>query len=259
MTARPLTSGHVDLSGKVALITGTTSGFGDRFARIFAHAGAKVVLTGRRKDRLESLEEDLRAVGAETFSLALDVTEAASIDACVADTLGHFGQIDILVNNAGMNVEGKVVDLSVEQVDQIFDTNLRSVYLMSQAVGRHLISRGGGGGRIINIASMGAYKVLPGLAAYCASKAGVVALTKGLAREWARFDITVNAICPGYIETEINSDWFKTEGGQAQIKSFPKRRLGDVSDLDRALLMLAAPDSHFINGTAIQIDDLQGL
>jgi NAD(P)-dependent dehydrogenase (short-subunit alcohol dehydrogenase family) len=122
-----------------------------------------------------------------------------------------------------------------------------------------MVKRGGGGGRIVNIASMGAYKVLPGLAAYCATKAAVVTLTRAFAREWARHDLTVNAICPGYIETEINAEWFQTELGRRQIKSFPRRRLGDVSDLDSSLLMLVSPQSHFITGSTIDVNDAQSL
>lgn len=252
-------NGAVDLTGKVALITGTTSGFGERFARVLAYVGAKVVLTGRREDRLKALEEILKAGDADIMSVALDVTDGASIKACVAEVISRHGQIDILINNAGMNVEGKALDLTEDEIDRIFDTNLKSIYVMSREVAKDMISRGGGGGRIVNIASMGAYKVLPGLAAYCASKAGVVTLTKGMAREWARYDITVNAICPGYIETEINSDWFKSEAGRKQIQSFPKRRIGDVSDLDGPLLLLVGPEAGFISGASIEVDDLQGL
>jgi NAD(P)-dependent dehydrogenase (short-subunit alcohol dehydrogenase family) len=259
MSDDALPNGSVDLSGKVALITGTTSGFGERFARVLAGVGAKVVLTGRRVDRLEALKAELEAKGKEVLAIPLDVTDAASIEACVAASTEHFGQIDILINNAGMNVEGPALELSADDLDRILDTNLRSVFLMSREVAKGMVKRGGAGGRIVNIASMGAYKVLPGLAAYCATKAAVVTLTRAFAREWARHDLTVNAICPGYIETEINAEWFQTELGRRQIKSFPRRRLGDVSDLDSSLLMLVSPQSHFITGSTIDVNDAQSL
>lgn len=262
MSEQPLSDGKVDLTGKVALVTGTTSGLGHRFAKVLAAAGAKVAITGRRVERLASLRQEIEQAGGEAFEVELDVTDDASIVACVQGVEAHFGGIDILVNNAGMNVSGLAVNIAVEDLDAVFDTNLRGVYLMAREVARSMIARdiaSQGGGRIINIASMGAEAVLPRLTAYCASKAGVVAMTRGMALEWARHDINVNALCPGYIETEMNSAWVKSEEGIKQVKSFPKRRVGDVSDLDDALLLLASPKSHFITGSSLNVDDGQSL
>jgi NAD(P)-dependent dehydrogenase (short-subunit alcohol dehydrogenase family) len=254
--------GKVDLTGKVALVTGTTSGLGRRFAQVLAAAGAGVAITGRRIERLAELRDEIENGAGAALDIALDVTDAASIKDCVHDVESHFGGIDILVNNAGVNVMGKAVDLEVEDLDRVFDTNLRAVYLMAREVAKGMIAgdiAASGGGRIINIASIGAESVLPGLVAYCASKAGVVSMTRGMAREWARYEINVNALCPGYVETEINADWFKTEEGAKQVRSFPKRRLGDVRDLDEALLLLASPQARFITGSSLTVDDGQSL
>lgn len=247
-----------DLTGQTALITGTTSGLGRRFAQVLARAGANVALTGRRVDRLAPLQAEIEAMGVKSVSLALDVTNAASVTACVEETEQALGPVDILVNNAGMNVESPAADLSAEDFDRIMDTNVRGAFLMAQAVGRRMIARGSGG-RIVNIASIGAFTVLPGLVTYCMSKAAVTMMTKGLAREWAREGINVNALCPGYIETELNSEWFHSEGGQRQIKRFPRRRLGQEEDLDGALLLLVSPQSGFITGTVMTVDDGQSL
>ncbi|HRD27980.1 MAG TPA: SDR family oxidoreductase, partial [Caulobacter sp.] len=172
------------------------------------------------------------------------------------------GPISILVNNAGVGGDGMAMDMSVETFDQTFAVNVRGVYFGAVEAARRMIASGvaeAGEARIINIASIAAFNQLPGLSVYCASKAACASLTKGLAREWARPRIAVNAICPGYIETEINADWFRTEGGQKQIKSFPRRRLMDEDVLDEALLMLAGRRAHFITGTLITIDDGQTL
>ncbi|MGF1454255.1 MAG: glucose 1-dehydrogenase [Alphaproteobacteria bacterium] len=247
-----------DLSGQVALVTGTTSGLGVRFARVLAGAGAAVVLTGRRPDRLVALESEIRNGGGQAVCVTLDVTDAQSIRTALAQAEDRLGPVDILVNNAGMNVQAPAADLSPEAYDRIMNTNVRGAFLMAQAVGAGLIARGAPG-RIVNIASIGAFTVLPGLTAYCMSKAAVAMMTKSLAREWARHGINVNALCPGYIRTEINSDWFDSEGGQKQIRRFPRRRLGAEEDLDGALLLLVSPDAGFITGTVMTVDDGQSL
>ncbi|NWH07835.1 MAG: SDR family NAD(P)-dependent oxidoreductase [Alphaproteobacteria bacterium] len=256
MTSLSLPSLRLD--GKVALVTGATSGLGLRFAQVLSRAGAAVALTGRRTERLEALAQGLKAEGGKAFVQALDVTQTRSIDACVSAVEQGLGPIDILINNAGMNVQARAVDLREEDYDRIMATNVRGAFFMAQAVAKSMIARGNGG-RIISIASIGAQRVLPGLAAYCMSKAAVAMMTQALAREWARAGINVTAICPGYIETEINSDWFKTEGGQKQIGGFPRRRLGQESDLDGMLLLLASDASRIITGSVITVDDGQSL
>ncbi|MBG50857.1 MAG: SDR family NAD(P)-dependent oxidoreductase [Alphaproteobacteria bacterium] len=247
-----------DLTGKVALITGTTSGLGKRFAQILANAGASVVITGRRVDRLEALAAELEGMGARVLPVALDVTDVASIDACVAEVVTELGGIDILINNAGMNVQASAVDLLPEDFDRVMDTNMRGAFFMATRVGARMIARGQGGS-IINVASIGAHTVLPGLATYCMSKAAVAMMTRSLAHEWARHKINVNAICPGFIETELNSEWFETDGGQKQIKSWPRRRLGLESDLDGIVLLLASEQGRLMTGSVTTIDDGQSL
>jgi NAD(P)-dependent dehydrogenase (short-subunit alcohol dehydrogenase family) len=246
------------LSGQVALVTGSSSGLGERFARVLSGAGARVVLTARRTDRLERLRAEIERAGGCACALELDVTDPHSISGAFACAEREFGPVSILVITAGMNVEGRAVDLAVEDYDRIMDTNVRGAFLAAREAARSMIARGKGG-RIINIASIGAQKVLPGLAAYCMSKAALVMMTKALAREWARHDINVNAICPGYILTEINQHWFASEGGEKQKAGFPRRRLGEPSDLDSSLLLLASPQNRFMTGAVITVDDGQSL
>jgi NAD(P)-dependent dehydrogenase (short-subunit alcohol dehydrogenase family) len=247
-----------DLTGKTALVTGATSGLGRRFALVLAKAGASVAITGRRVDRLETLKAEIEALGGRALPIALDVTDARSIEACVESAETGLGPVNILVNNAGMNVEAMAHEVTPEGYDTMFDTNVRGAFFMAQAVGKRMLARGEGG-RIINIASIGAFTQLPGLTIYCMTKAAIAMMTKSLAKEWARKNINVNAMCPGFIETELNSDWFHTEGGQKQIKSFPRRRLGVESDLDGTLLLLASDHARFITGSLFTADDGQSL
>ena len=246
------------LKGKTAFVTGATSGFGHHFAQILARAGAKVAIAGRRTERLEELARQIAAFGGEAFPVRLDVTKVEEIETALEAAERELGDINILINNAGMNVEALPADVTPEGFDTMFDTNVRGAFFMAQACGRRMIARGQGG-RIINIASIGAQRVLPGLTIYCMTKAAVGMMTQSLAREWARHQINVTALCPGFIETELNSDWFQSEGGQKQIKSFPRRRLGQESDLDGMLLLLASDHSRFITGSLIPLDDGQSL
>jgi NAD(P)-dependent dehydrogenase (short-subunit alcohol dehydrogenase family) len=248
----------VDLTGEVALITGTTSGLGKRFAQVLASKGAKVAITGRRVERLDELKAELEAAGATVAAIALDVTDEASIKACVEKAEQDLGPITILINNAGMNIDGLVVNTSTEDFDRIMSTNVRGPFLMAREVGARMIERGKGG-QVINIASIAAKRALAGLVPYCTSKAAVAMMTQALAREWARYGINVNAICPGFIVTEINDEWFETEAGQKQLKRYPRRRAGEPSDLDGALLLLASPKSRFITGELLVVDDAQSL
>ncbi len=247
-----------DLSGRTAFVTGATSGLGRRFARVLAQAGADVAIAGRRAERLVDLKAEIESLGRKCAAVPLDVTDVSAIPRAFDVAEGALGPIQVLVNNAGMSREGKAVDVVPADFDAVMDTNLRAPFFMASEAARRMIARGAGG-RIINIASIGAFRVLPGLATYCMSKAGLAMMTQCLAREWARHDINVNAICPGYIETEINSDWFKTEGGQKQIKSFPKRRLAQEGDLDGVLLLLASDASRAITGSLMTVDDAQSL
>ena len=259
MTDAPeITLPSYDLTGKVALVTGATSGLGRRFALILAKAGASVAITGRRLERLDALKGEIEAMGGKALPIELDVMNTDSIKACVETAEKGLGPVNILVNNAGMNVHAMAHEATPEGYDTMFDTNVRGAFFMAQAVGNRMIERGEGG-RIINIASIGAFTQLPGLVIYTMTKAAVAMMTKSLAKEWARKQINVNAMCPGFIETELNSDWFHTEGGERQIKSWPRRRLGVESDLDGTLLLLASDHSRFITGSLFTADDGQSL
>ena len=246
------------LNGRTAFVTGGSSGLGRHFAHVLADAGAKVAIAGRRADRLAEVKKEIEAKGGVCAAVALDVTEAKRIAPAFDEAEKSLGPIDILVNNAGMNIRGFVTDLSVEDFDTIMSTNLRGPFLMAQEAGRRMIARKKGG-RIINTASIGTFRALPGIAAYCISKAAVGMMTQSLALEWARYDINVNAICPGYIETELNSEFLQSDGGQARIKSFPRKRLQAESDLDGMLLLLASDASRTITGALLTVDDGQSL
>lgn len=247
------------LGGKTAFVTGATSGLGRRFSQVLAKAGASVAIAGRRQERLWALKAEIENTGGRCAAVALDVTDAGRIRPALDEAEQALGPIDILVNNAGMNSFGLALDLSDEGFDSVMNTNVRGPFLLAREVGRRLIARNAKGGRIINIASIGAFKVLPGLTAYCMSKAAIGMMTKCLAREWARYEINVNAICPGYIETELNSEWFASEGGKKQIQSFPRRRLAEEEDLDGMLLLLASDQSRAITGSLLTVDDGQSL
>ena len=250
------------LSGQVAVITGASGGLGAHFARVLAQAGAMVALAARRTDLIENLAGEIAATGARTMALRLDVADPHAIAPAFAEVEAGLGPISILVNNAGVSGEGLALDLSVEDWDRAFNVNVRGVFFAAQAAARQMLASGvadRGEGRIVNIASIAAHIVLPGLPAYCTSKAAVAMLTKSLGRDWARRGIAVNALCPGYIETDINADWFQSEGGQKQMKGFPRRRLMDPSDLDAALLMLCGPGARAITGSLITVDDGQSL
>jgi NAD(P)-dependent dehydrogenase (short-subunit alcohol dehydrogenase family) len=248
-----------DLTGKTVLVTGATSGLGRRFALILAKAGASVAITGRRTDRLETLKQEIEAMGRKALPVALDVTDNDSITACVEAVEANLGPVDILINNAGMNVEAMAHEVTPEGYDTMFNTNVRGAFFMAQAVATRMMLRSCEHGRIINIASIGAFTQLPGLVIYTMTKAAIAMMTKSLAKEWARKKINVNAICPGFIETELNSEWFQSEGGQRQIKTFPRRRLGTESDLDGTILLLASEHSRFITGSLFTADDGQSL
>ncbi|MBI1330982.1 MAG: SDR family oxidoreductase [Alphaproteobacteria bacterium] len=249
---------YPDLSGSVALVTGATSGLGRHFALVLAKAGAKVAVAGRRVDQLGSVRDEIAAAGGVCLPLVLDVTDAADIVPALDRAEVELGDIDILVNNAGMSVNGQVVNQTASDFDTVIGTNLRGPFLLASEVARRLIAKRKPG-RIVNIASIGSFRVLPGSALYCISKAGLAMMTQALAREWARYDVNVNAICPGYIETELNSEWFRHEKGQEQVRGFPRRKLMQPEDLDGTLLLLCSEASKAITGSVISVDEGQSL
>jgi hypothetical protein len=253
---------QIDLSGRVALVTGASSGLGAQFARTLARAGAAVVLASRRVDKLQDLRAHIEAEGGDAHVVALDVTDRESIQAAVARAETEVGAIDILVNNSGVSTTQRLQDVAEADYDFIFDTNVRGAFFVAQEVGKRMLARAKGaapgtyvGGRIINIASMAGLKVLPQIGVYCMSKAAVIQMTKAMAVEWGKFGINTNAICPGYIDTEINHHHWQTEGGQKLINMLPRKRVGQPRDLDALLVMLASAESDFINGAVIAADD----
>lgn len=251
-----------DLTGRVALVTGASSGIGERFARILAGSGAAVVLAARRTDRLEGACAAIEAAGGRAIAVAMDVADESSTIAAYDAAEAAFGTVDSIIANAGMNSEGPVTDLPVGAFDRLMAVNLRGVFLTAREGAKRLIAAGSrehGHGRIVITASITAHKVDAGLAAYSASKAGVVQMGKVMARDWVRQGINVNMICPGYIRTEINGDWFDTEAGAKQVARFPRRRLMEVGALDSMLLYLASDASAAVTGTAFTIDDGQSL
>ncbi|BEU96363.1 SDR family oxidoreductase [Acidovorax sp. DW039] len=252
----------IDLSGRVALVTGASSGLGAQFARTLARAGAGVVLASRRIEKLKELRARIEGEGGDAHVVELDVTDHDSIKAAVAHAETEMGSIDILINNSGVSTTQRIQDVAPEDYDFVFDTNVKGAFFVAQEVGKRMLARSRGaapgsftGGRIINIASMAGLKVLPQIGVYCMSKAAVVHMTRAMAVEWGKYGINVNAICPGYIDTEINHHHWQTEQGQKLVNMLPRKRIGSPEDLDALLVMLASDQSHFINGAVIAADD----
>ncbi|MFN9185415.1 MAG: SDR family oxidoreductase [Betaproteobacteria bacterium] len=248
-----------DLTEKIALVTGASSGLGAQFARVLAANGALVVLAARRVERLKELRAEIESQGGAADVVPLDVGDLESIEAAVAKVEAENGPIDILVNNAGVSTVGRLTDVTPLDYDFMFDTNVKGAFFMAQAVARRMINRAKRQqdfrGRIVNIASVAAFKVVSQIGVYCMTKAALVHMTRAQANEWGRYGINVNAICPGYIRTEINESHWDTEAGQKLVQMLPRRRVGEASDLDSALLMLVADESQFINGAVIAADD----
>ena len=246
-------SKQFDLTGKVALVTGASSGLGVHFARTLAAAGASVAIAARRADRLASLQAELQAAGAKAVAVELDVQSGDSITAAFAAVEEALGPIDIVVNNAGISIVKPALEMPVEDWDAVVNTNLRGAWLVAQAAGkRWLMAKRPG--VIVNIASILGLRTIGQVAPYNASKAGLIHLTRALAMEWARHDIRVNAICPGYIETEMNGDFWKTPAGQRLIDRIPQRRIGKPEHLDGALLLLASDAGTFMTGSVLTVD-----
>ncbi|CAM5397696.1 3-oxoacyl-[acyl-carrier protein] reductase [Aquamicrobium terrae] len=239
-----------DLKGKSALVTGASGGLGLHFAELLARHGVAVVLAARRKEALEEACVRVAAAGGSAQAVQMDVADSASVAAALAEAAVDF---DILINNAGISGAGRAVDLEEAEWDGVLDTNLKGTFLVAQAVARGM-REAGRGGAIVNIASILGHRVAGNVSAYAASKAGVIQLTKALALEWARDGIRVNALCPGYIETAINRDFFASEAGQQLVRRIPQRRLGQPRELDGALLLLASAAGSYITGSSIEVD-----
>jgi NAD(P)-dependent dehydrogenase (short-subunit alcohol dehydrogenase family) len=253
---------RLELNGRIALVTGASSGLGARFAEVLARAGAKVVIGARRVEKLRTVEGVIVAAGGEVLAVELDVSDEASVMAAYDQAEARWGVVDTIVANAGQSWTGRTTEMSAEAFDENLAVNLRGAYLTAREGAKRLIgadSRASGRGRIVFISSITAHRPEAGITAYSAAKAGVVAMAKAMAVEWARQGINVNAICPGYIKTELNDAWFESVGGADQVARFHRRRLMDIGDLDALLLLLCSDASRAITGSAITVDDGQSL
>ena len=241
------------LEGKVALVTGASSGFGKHFATVLSQAGAKVVLAARRTELMQAEADKIIAGGGEAMAVTMDVTSSASIAAALDEIESAFGVVTIVVNNAGITIPKLLLDLSDDDWSNVIDTNLTGVAYVARESARRMIAAGVGGS-IVNIGSILAERVQKALTNYAASKAAVVQFTKAAALEFAQYNIRVNALCPGYFNTDLNSEWFKTSEGQALIKRIPQRRTGTLSELNGPLLLLASDAGSLMTGSAVTVD-----
>ena len=241
------------LEGKVALVTGASSGVGKHFATVLSQAGAKVVLAARRTELIQAEADKIIAGGGEAMAVTMDVTSSASIAAALDEIESAFGVVTIVVNNAGITIPKLLLDLSDDDWTKVIDTNLTGVAYVERESTLRMIAAGVGGS-IVNIASILAERVHKALTNYAASKAAVVQFTKAAALEFAPHNIRVNALCPGYFNTDLNSEWFKTSEGQALITRIPQRRTGTLSELNGPLLLLASDAGSLMTGSAVTVD-----
>lgn len=241
------------LAGKVALVTGASSGFGRHFATLLSRAGASVVLAARRTDLIQSAADEINAAGGRALAVTMDVTDSDSISAALDSAEEAFGVVNVVINNAGITIPKLLLELSDDDWLNVIDTNLNGVAFVTRESARRMIDAGMGGS-IVNIASILAERAQKALTNYAASKAAVVQFTKVAALELAQYDIRVNALCPGYFQTELNCEWFKTQEGQALIKRIPQRRTGELRELDGPLLLLASEAGSLMTGSALTVD-----
>ena len=254
---------HQVLQGRNVLLTGASSGVGRHLATMLAADGANVVCCARRSADLASLVEDISQKGGRALAQTCDVTDADSIAAAFDAGEAEFGPIDSVIVNAGVNQAGPAARLPIEALDQIISVNLRGAFLTAREGARRMMAAGEGLGnrprRILFIASILGKRPQAGAAIYSATKAGVVMLSRSLALEWARHEINVNAILPGYMPTDIVADWFASEAGQAQVQGWPRRRMMPVSDLDPAVRFLLSAEARAVSGAELTVDDTQSM
>ncbi len=243
-----------DLTGRTALITGSSSGLGANFARVLARAGAVTVLAARRLDKLESLAREIEAAGGKAMAVQMDVTDPASVDAAFAAIQSELGRpCDIIINNSGIARDNWFTRMSEEDWRAVMDTNLDGVWRVAKA-GANALMEAGKPGSIINIASITALRPSQTISAYAASKAAVDHLTRVMALELARYKIRVNAIAPGYFKTDINDEFLESEEGERMRKRVPMRRYGDYDELAGPMLLLASEAGSYMTGSTIVVD-----
>jgi NAD(P)-dependent dehydrogenase (short-subunit alcohol dehydrogenase family) len=247
-----------DLKGRVALITGASSGLGAHFAHAAAKSGAAVVLAARRKDRLSDLQSEIEARGGKALAVTMDVSDETSVITAFDEAESVFGVVTSVVANAGMNYPSSALGIPIAEFDKVLDVNLRGVFLTAREAAKRMIADNSperGHGRIVLIGSVGSHRVLEKLVAYNTTKAGVLMMGKALAKEWALKGINVNTICPGWIKTELNSEWLDSPAGQALIESFPRKRVMTPDDLAPMLLYLLSDASRAVTGGGFELDD----
>ena len=248
------------LAGRTALVTGASSGLGRTFAKVLAEAGARVAVAARRRGLLDSLVAEIEASGGQALPLVMDVADGTSVERAYACLGAEWGGADVVVANAGISIQGKSTEIAEADFDRIFAVNVKGAFLTARHGAKAMMSQPREtrrSGRIILVASIGGLTVLPGVSPYCMTKAAVVMMGRSLAREWINSGINVNVVCPGYIETELNSGWFASEAGQRQIAGFPRKRLMDEGGLADFLVYLSSDLSEPVTGSVFNISDGQ--
>jgi NAD(P)-dependent dehydrogenase (short-subunit alcohol dehydrogenase family) len=253
-----MTLPYFDLSGQTALITGGSKGLGAQMAYALAEAGAEVALVSRTQADLDRVAVDIRAAtGRRAIGFTADVTKETDIATMVQQVMAEFGKIDILVNNAGIGGVTPILDLQEDDWDRYMNLNLKGPVLCAKHVGAEMVKRKRG--NIINISSVYATLVVRNMSAYSSTKAALVQFTRTLAMEWVRYNIRVNALCPGYFRTEMNNDFWDTKSGRALMERIPMQRIGDPKELNAAIIFLASQANSFMTGSTLFIDGGHGL
>lgn len=244
---------NFDLTGKVALLSGAAGGLGAHMAETLGLAGARLVLIGRRAAPLDALASQLRDQGIQALAVSADVTDEAQVESSLDRAQAEYGTVDVVVCSAGCTHQAPALSLAVADWDRVLNVNLKGCWLVAAHAARRLV-QAQRSGSIIMISSILGYRVAGSLLPYTVSKAGLEHMTRALALEWARYGIRVNALAPGYIETDLNRDFFASPAGQAMVQRIPQRRLGQAGDLDGPLLLLASDASLYMTGSSIVID-----
>jgi NAD(P)-dependent dehydrogenase (short-subunit alcohol dehydrogenase family) len=241
------------LEGKVALVTGAAGALGEQFARSLGQAGAAVAVAGRRLEPLQRVASQLHAEGIKAVAVSIDVTDQASVSTGFDTIEQTLGTVDVVVSNAGIATTKSAIKLTLDEWQQVIDTNLKGSWIVCSQAAQRLV-KAGKPGSIINVTSILGHRVGGAVLAYTTAKAGLEQMTRALALEWARYGIRVNALAPGYIETDLNRDFFGTDAGKAMIQRIPQRRLGTPRELEGALLLMASDASSYMTGSSIVVD-----